>query len=82
MESGGIGTGGEPPRSLHGEIYLSNPQDVFTVPLNFKLSDRGSKYYLDDLDETLRYEYRTHWRGHGRVKRVISALRSALTGRR
>lgn len=82
IESVGVGGEGDPPPLLRGEIYLSNPRDVFTVPLNFRLSDDGSDYYLDNLDESLSYEYRTHWRGHRRVKRVVSALRSAFPGRR
>ena len=81
LESVGIGAPGDPPARLRGEIYLSNPRDVFTVPLNFKLAGDGLTYYLDDGNERLKYEWRTHWRGHRRVKRVMTALRSFLPGR-
>jgi len=82
LESVGIGAQGHPPPVLCGEIYLSNPRDVFTVPLNFKLAGDGSTYYLDDVNESLKYEWRTHWRGHRRVKRVMTVLRSVLPARR
>ena len=78
----GMGLNTDPPSSLVVEVYLTNPRDVFIVPVRLKLAKDGSRYYHDDLDQHVDELHRTLWRRRGWFPTRISAVLSKLRSRR
>jgi len=68
------------PRILDVDLNLSNPDDVYVVPLRLKLSPDGSKYTYINWGHTRRYLYRTMWRHNTRLRRLIRALSRGRPG--
>jgi hypothetical protein len=68
-----------PPTFLDVEIYLTNPRNLYIVPIRLKLSEDGSKYYYHDLGYMHRL-HRTMWRHQGRLRRFMRAVSRGRVG--
>jgi hypothetical protein len=78
VEHAGIGVPGEPCQVLYGEVYLSNPRDIFIVPLKLKLAGGGTKYCLDEFGEYLRWTRRTWDRRRQGFPGMLRALQARV----
>jgi len=75
-----IGMGMEElPPSLDVEIYLSNPRDLYVVPIQVELSQDSSKYVYHDWGYT-RLIHRMVWRHHGRLRRFLRTVSRGRLG--
>jgi hypothetical protein len=66
----------ELPDVFRWEIYLSNPRDIFIVPLPLTLADDRSQYHYQDLT-TWKFHKRTVWRR--RMPKSLSRLIERFT---
>jgi hypothetical protein len=66
------------PSILYGEVDLSNPRDMFIVPIELKLTGGGARYSLDQIPEELRYARRGWDRGRHGFAGVLRAFRARL----
>jgi hypothetical protein len=77
----GIGVQDALPHSFLLELYLSNPRDIFIVPMQFKLSQDAMGYNLDDMS-VWHYMNATVWRERSGIRRTVRAVLSKLAIRR
>lgn len=72
---GGIGLPqNDIPQTLDVDLNLSNPSDVYVVPLRLKLTRDGSRYTYMNSGHMRRYLYRTTWRHNTRLRRLVRTL--------
>lgn len=76
----GMGLGEAPPPHVEAEIYLSNPRDLYIVPITLELSEDGSKYNYRDWGYAFRHLRQTVWRHPGRLRRFLRAVSRGRVG--
>jgi hypothetical protein len=78
---GGIGIPGDLPPILYGHVELSNPREMFLVPVKLKLTGKGARYVLSEFDRELWYARRGWDRPRG-FAAMLRAFRRRLRARR